>query len=334
MLRDDILVSVCVHDIVPTRPVVETLTDLAKILGGAFRYWEILAAIPATAESDWARAFESIPNLRLLRMRPGLGHYRVRAVLATEAIGDVVTLTSIEEAAFLDIPQMILNAHGKNTIVIGDRGKGSALDVLLGIVGNGSGFRVNARFMQTMACPRNILTRLLHQPEQQLALRFPPNDSAIPLATQAASEAFRLQAPRRHLRGRLVLAHRLTVSSAPNVLLALSIISFLTSIGGALFLAYVTAVWLFKPDVQPGWATTSGILAVSAGFLGLLGLGLATGIQKVIDLLGSSETDDILEEIGQINIYAGLSEDLNVYYERGSVPQIPDPPQELRHEPL
>ncbi|SMO78477.1 hypothetical protein [Paracoccus laeviglucosivorans] len=322
MLRDDILISACVHDVAPTAESAEALQRLARRLGATFRYWEILLAVPADAGSDWTAAFGAVANLRLLRLRQGLGSYRVRAVLATEAIGDVVLIASINETDFLDASQMILQAHDTNSIVIADRGKSSFLDMALGVAGNGSGFRVNARFMQTLAMPRALLTRLLNQPEKQLALRFPPRDLSIPINLYRADADFLTKGRRRGLGSRLHLAQRLIVSSAPNVLLTLSVASCLTALVGFLFLIYVILVWLFHSTVQPGWVTTSAILAVSAGFLGLMGLGLSTGMQKIIDLLAREDNDDILEEISQINVYAGIHEDLNVHYERGAIPEV------------
>lgn len=318
MLRDDILISACVHDIAPVAQGVETLEQLALSLGETFRYWEILLAVPADADSDWITAFRAVPNLRLLRLRQGLGSYRQRTVLAAEAIGDVVLIASADEIGFLDARQMILDAHRTNSLVIGDRGKTSFLDLFLGVAGNSSGFRVNARFMQTIALPRGLLTRVLNQPEQQLALRFPPRDRSIPIALHQPRPDFLTKSRRRGLGSRLHLAQRLIVSSAPNVLLALSVASFFTALGGLLFLLYVVLIWIFHDAIQPGWVTTSGILGISATFMGLVGLGLSTGMQKIIDLLGHEESDDILEEISRINIYAGLHEDLNVHYERGA----------------
>lgn len=323
MLREDILVSVCVHDIAPMAEGATTLRHIAHELEGTFRYWELLVAIPPDVELEWYEAFQAVPNLRLLRLRPGLGTYGVREVLAAQAIGDVVAIASASEVEFLDLKQMILDASRGNTMVIADRGRASFLDTILAMAANSSGFRVNARFMQTMAFPRGLLTRLMNQPERQLALRFPPRDSAIPLQVHAARAAFRTHARGAGPAGRLVLAQRLIVSSAPSVLMALSLASTLVALGGFLFLIYVIATWFLNSSVQPGWATTSGILAVSAGFLGLLGLGLSTGMQKIIDLLAHKENDDVLEELGKINVYAGISEDLNVHYERGTGSELP-----------
>lgn len=317
MLRDDILISACVYNISPDAQGAGTLERLAQNLGGTFRYWEILLAIPADAGEVWIQAFHGVPNVRLLRLRQGLGSYRQRTVLATEAIGDVVLIASADELDVLDICGMILDGHRMNSIVIGDRGKSTLLDAVFGVAGNSSGFHVNARFMQTIALPRGLLTRILNHPEQQLALRFPPRDHSIPI------ELYRSQAnssPRGHrhkLNSRLQLAHRLIVSSSPNVLLALSIASAFTALGGLIFLIYVVLIWIFHTPIQPGWVTTSAALAGSATFMGLVGLGLSTGMQKIINLLGHEERDDILEEIGNINVYSGINQDLNVHYDRG-----------------
>ncbi|WP_157935943.1 hypothetical protein [Paracoccus zhejiangensis] len=317
-LRDDILVSVCVHDFTPTADSVDAVNRLSQSLAGTFRYWELLVSASSDSSPDWYAALQRFASLRILRLRVGVGPYERRAILAAEAIGDVVALASVEEIDFLDLRQMILDSHCQNLLVIGDRGKSTLVDKMVGIVGNSTGFRVNARFMQTIVCPRALLTRLLDQPERQLALRFPPRDRAIPIEIQVAKREFLTRARRRGLRGRLHLAQKLIVSSAPNVLLALSLASATILVGGAAFILYVLCIWSFKEVIEPGWVTTSGILGLTAAFLGLLGLGMSTGMQKMIDLLGNEDNDEVLEEIGKVNVYAGISADLNIQYEPGS----------------
>lgn len=321
MVRDDILVSACIYDVEADAPGAETLEQLAQSLGKSFRYWEILLAVPADADKAWTEAFHAVPNLRLLRLRQGLGSYRKRTVLATEAIGDVVLIAPGDETRYLDVSEMVSEAHRKNSVVIGDRGRATVLDALLGIAGNSGGFRVNARFMQAIALPRGLLTRILSHPEPQLALRFPPRDNSVPIILQLS----RSQSPTRDLRqklgSRLHLMQRLILSASPNVLLWLSVASALVALGGVFFFIYVILVWIFLSEIQPGWVTTSVALSGSVTYLGLLGLGLGTGMQKIINLLVREDDEDILEEISQINIYTGISQDLNVHYERGTLPE-------------
>jgi hypothetical protein len=321
MIRDDILVSACIYDIEANGQGAEALERLAQNLGKTFRYWEILLAVPADADKTWVDTFRAVQNLRLLRLRQGIGSYQQRTVLATEAIGDIVLVAPGNELGYLDQCGMIVDSHRMNSVVIGDRGKVTVLDALLGVAGNSSGFRVNARFMQTVALPRGLLTRILGHSEPQLALRFPPRDHSIPIIMQRSGSKSPARELRQKLGGRLHLMQRLIVSASPNVLLWLSIASACTAFGGFLFMIYVILVWMFQENIQPGWVTTSAALSGSATFMGLMGLGLSTGMQKIINLLVREENDHILEEISSINIYAGISRDLNVHYERGNVPE-------------
>jgi hypothetical protein len=318
MLREDILVSLCVHDIAPSSESArEQAQQFVDLLAGRFRYWEILIGFPAEPLPGWEIMVQTIPNVRLLRLRPGLGPYSRRAALAAEAIGDVVCLASTEEVAFLDPSQMIEDAHRGHCFVLGDRGTASIFDSLLATGGNLSGFRVSARYMQTMAVPRDLLTRLLRHPEHQLALRYPPRDAAIAVALKPAQTGFHKNVRRGTVAARMLLAQRLMVSSAPNVLTALSLASAIVAIGSLAFLFYVVGTWILLDILQPGWVTTSGILGISGIFLGLLGLGLSTGMQKIIDLVGLQAGDDVIEEVGTVNVYDGIGNDLNVYYELG-----------------
>ena len=330
MPREDILVSVCIHDVPITGDRGAVVQRFESLLSGEFRYWEILIAVPPDASPGWETAFQAVRNLRILRLRPGLGSYDIRAALAAEAIGDVVCLASAKEVEFIDINQMIVDAHQQHSLVIGDRGKASVVDSLLAIVGNSSGFKVSARYMQTVACPRDLLTRLLSQPDYQLALRYPPRDSAFTVRFQPARKEFHENVRRGALAGRLILAQRLMVSSAPNVLMALSLGSALLALSTFAFLFYVLGVWIWHDSVQPGWVTTSGILGVSGVFLGLLGLGLSTGMQKIIALVGRNTVDDVMEEVSAVNIYSGIGDDLNVHYEFG--PEHSEPSMDPKHD--
>lgn len=313
--REDVLVSLCLADFTGAGRQAEAVARLAREIAARFRYWEILVAVDAAADRVDALLAQRIPNLRVLRVTGGLSHYRRRVVVAAEAIGDLVLLGSVDELGCLDVVGMLERAEADSCIVMGDRGEAGALDPLIALIGRSGGFQVHGGMLQTMACPRQVLARLLRHPEQQLALRFPPAGPAFGLRAAPVIRAAPRGRRRGDLRRRLMLLQRLVVSSAPNVLFAISVASVIVTAVSLLFLVYAIVVWVALSDVQPGWLTTSLTIGMSAAFLGALGLGLGTGIQKIIDLLTRESLDDVIDEVGPVDLYAGIGRDLNVQYE-------------------
>lgn len=322
--RDDLLVSVCFAEVRPDAASLAALETLVERLATRFRYWELLLVADADAAPGFAPLMGSLPNVRLLKVRHGAPFYRRRAAAASEAIGDVVVLASVEELPSLDVVEMIEAAESVGSIVIGRRRHGSLLNPALRALGGGAGFRVDVRDMLTAAYPRTLLNRLLAHPDRLLALRFPPADHGIPVLWRDAEGA---EAPRRQLQEvgrRFNLIQRLMVSSAPRVLSLVSVLSVLVILSSLAFSAYAVVVWLTLPT-QPGWFTTSIVLSLTAFFLGCAILGLSMGLQKVIELLSGEVNEDIVDEQASGDLFGQVMQELNVEIDADRAVAIPAP---------
>jgi hypothetical protein len=310
--REDFLISVCFAEAPDSAEAQAYLRDFAKQLNAAWRYWEILLVMDASDDVDLEKLLEDIPNLRLLKTRGMSQVYRRRVIGASEAIGDLVVLSAIEELPHLDITEMLIQAGETDTVVVARRDERRLLlDGMLNLLGRSSGFRVQARDMQTAVLPRTLLNRLLARADRQLALRFIPRDSGLPVRYYHLADGAQ---PTRAagLGRRLGILQKLLVHSAPSVLGSVSLLAILMSLGGFAFAAYAFCVWLVMENVQPGWFTTSLAISLTASFLGVAIFGLAAGMLNLIDLLTPDALDDVVDERSNADLFSRVAQDLNI----------------------
>jgi hypothetical protein len=310
--REDFLVSVCFAEAPGDAPARACLRALAARLDAAWRYWEIVIVTDAAETAKLDPLLADLPNLRVLGTRGLSEHYRRRVIGASEAIGDLVVLAALDETDHLDIPAMLDEAAETGDVIVARRDERRVLlDGILGVLGHSSGFRVQARDMQTAVLPRTLLNRLLARADRQLALRFMPRDAGVPVRYREIPQGCK---PTRAggLRRRLGIVQKLLVHSAPSVLGWVSVLSILTALGALAFAVYAVCVWLFASAVQPGWFTTSLAISLTAFFLGVAIFGLASGLLKLIDLVTPDALDDVVDERGHADLFARVAQDLNV----------------------
>lgn len=314
--REDLFISICFAD--PEADAgrcASELSQLASRLAERFRYWEILLGVPAEAGQDYADLARSVPNLRLLNLRAGTPHYRRRVAVASEAIGDMVVVTALSDLGMIDPLAVLDLSIETGAIVIGRLTGGHALSHVLRALGRGAGYRVDPRDMQTAAYPRTLLNLLLSHPDRTLAMRFPPEDGAIPVRWVNVSAREGRRGNRANgLARRLGLIYKLLIASAPRVLSGLSILSLLVMAVSAAYCIYAVVVWISFSQVQPGWFTTSIISGMTTGFLGTATFALAIGVQRLLDLVAADVSDDVVGEVAAVDLYFKAMQELNIEY--------------------
>jgi hypothetical protein len=314
--RNDVLVSVGFIEVSRTPDGFETLRRVSKELERYFRYWEILVIADAGEYDVLSALTETIPNLRLLKVRAGTTMYRKRFVLATQAIGDVLAMTTGGEIESVDLVSMIETSLKEAGIVVSQRKSGNFIDPVIGALGKTTGFHVSTRDMQTVVYPRSLLEMLAARSDKELALRFAPRDTSIKVTKYVISNDKLPE--RRGLRDtgrRLSIIQKLIVNLAPRVLGYLSILSAFVFVVAFLFVGYIFGVWIFVETIQPGWITTSLVLSGTVAFLGLAVFCLASGIQMVIDLVSPDQGSDVIEERSSVDLFDEVMTELNVDYD-------------------
>lgn len=318
-LREDVLVSVCFSDLVISQENLRQLSTVADQVANRYRFWEILLVVSAENTPIFAPLLARAGNIRVLKVRRHAEFYRRRTVAANEAIGDVVVLASLEELPYVDLTAMIDIASDSGDMVVARHAASKPRNVILEpvvrILGRSAGFRVSAQDMQTIAIPRPVLNQLLVRPDRQLALRFPPYDEGIPVRHVLSNISRSDQRNLRDMARRLTVLQWLLVSSAPRILLLVSMLSLSVTCVGVLFAVYVFGAWLFLDRLAEGWLTLSLMLSMTAAVGGAALLGLSLGLQQVLDLLGRETLDDVVSEDGSTELFSKVAQDLNVAVE-------------------
>ncbi|NOJ50949.1 hypothetical protein [Bradyrhizobium archetypum] len=310
--REDVFISVCFADFPADNGYLSELAKLSRRLTAQYRYYEILIVVVADAPLDYQSLINQTNNVRLLTTRSGTPLYRRRLAAASEAIGDIVVLASIDEQPALDLIEMIELTSQKNSIVIGRRSKSSVMNPALRALGRAAGFRVDMCYMLTASYPRALLSKLLVHPDRQVALRFPPADRGIPVVWLSDRESRSRTRSVREFGRRLSVVQKLLVSSAPRVLTLVSLLSLAVTCASVAFAIYAVIVWSTLVSIQPGWFTTTLAISLTTAFLGKAIFGLTVGLQKIIEALSNDVVDDIIEERSTINMFDQAMKDLNV----------------------
>jgi hypothetical protein len=323
--REDLLVSVGVAEAPRDEAGVNELVALAGKLEARFRYWELVVVAATDNEPMREAMLAEVPNLRLLRVRPGTSFYERRLAAASEAIGDLVLLTALAELAYLDIVGMVERADAEDALVIGQHVGANPLGPAVAALGRGAGLRIGPHDMLTTAYPRALINIVLAHPDHLLALRFPPLDDRLPIRLQPCLAA----SGRPPFRGgsatgpklvrRFNVLHRLMVGSAPKVLSVLAVSALFTMLGAMLFTVYAIVAWATLDHVQEGWLTMSLALSLTAAFLGSAIFGLSIGLQRLIEAVTNDLGDVVIDETSSIELFRKVMDELNV--EMGNSPQ-------------
>src|SRR5882762_1619936 len=100
------------------------LRILASSCATRLEYWEIIYVASGSARQAISAATDSpilAKNLRVLLVSDDASYYRRRLIAAAEAIGDVVTLTSLNELQVLDPISFAKEAAARDRITIAHR---------------------------------------------------------------------------------------------------------------------------------------------------------------------------------------------------------------------
>lgn len=323
--REDILISICFSDLPATEEAFTALRNLANCLDQHFRFREIILVVEDNGHENYLPLVEQIIDLRLLTIRSGNTYYDRRVIAAEEAIGDVVIIGNAEEMAHIDFLKMAEEASNQNVILMATRSirhsVRAGLFAPLTALGRVAGFKVNLNDLQTIALPRSQLNQILSHSDPELALRFPPRDSRIPLSFLTIEHNVPFNGGLYQLKRRVQLLQKLLVYLAPPLLMLVTLSSTFLTLLGIGYAIYVVGVWIFLDDLAAGWLTTSIMLSLSATFMGISILGLSLGMQHILNHRSKNNIEKIAHEINRVDLFGKVASDLNVDLERGP-PQV------------
>ena len=312
--RDDIFVSVCIPDFVPSNTSDDQLKALISDIESNYDFWELLLVVVDNQTARYEHLLH-LGNVRLLMVGSRCDAYRKRSAAVNEAIGDIVVLTAFSEFPFLCISELIRKSNETNSIVIYDTDSSGCLEPVIKSIGVASGYHISTRYLSTTTYPRTLLNQLLIHNDSDLAIRFIPRDGRFPLEPIKAPTGLK---PARSIEGkpqRFYMLQKLLLNSAPVFLSFVSLLSIFTVIFSFLYAGYAICSWLILESIQPGWLTTSLALSVTTGFLGISILGISIGVHSVLDRLSPDSIEDIVGDLSSLDLFSSVKNDLNVEVE-------------------
>jgi hypothetical protein len=318
-LRDDIVVSVCISDLTASESAFHAVRKLVDQLDCVYRFREIILVVSENERDAFLQLVQQVSDVRLFTVLPSTEYYERRVIAAEEAIGDLVIIANMDELAYLDIQLLLDQSEETSAVVLTTRSNPkrvrNGLFSPLHALGKISGFKISANDLQTIALPRTLLNQLLLHREPQLALRFPPRDTRLPLELFAAHTDVPTRRLGSDISRRVKLLQKLLVYLAPTLLVFVSLTSTVLTFLGICYAIYTVAVWIFVDNLAAGWLTISGVLSLSAMFIGLSMLGLSLGLQQLLGQHKKATDYHVAEEINRIDLFGKVSSDLNVELE-------------------
>ena len=304
-LVEDFLASFCFAGEGDPAAEIGQLSALTEDLNRRFRYWEIVYVLSERFRgeaSGFPRVLAKNKNLRIIVVADSINLYRRRAIAVSEAIGDVVVLTSFAEAGAVDPPACAEQAYLTGEILLCCRkARWTPARSLHGLLTALTSHHVNPQDLRTIALPRSRLNGMLARQTLALDLRFEPKRSADRYRRRlVATDSW----PRRaRLSDRLALLEQLILTSAPRLLRVYAGVSAAVTFLSFLYALYAVAVLLFKSDIQQGWFSTAIVQSGSVGFIAIGMTVIAIGLAGIAERLSGRARGDILDEIANISFF-------------------------------
>lgn len=295
----------------------ERIAHFARACVERVRYWEIIYVVPDHERAGIdasAELLARINGLRILLVRTDTSYYRRRAIAASEAIGDVVVLGSLQELSAVDLIDLADESFARNSIMLVRRsGRGRVPHLFHALLRAVSPYRVSAADLRTIALPRAPLVDILGRPTATIDLRFEPKASNTRYERKLVALPPGLGG--RSSDGRFAFLAEIVSASAPRFLRMYATVSGVVFIVALLYAVYAVVVVATLDNVQPGWFTTNLAQSGSVAFLALGFIVFALGLARMVERGDAGTSQGIVDEIGNVSFF-DRAPSLNVQSER------------------
>ncbi|WP_322996502.1 hypothetical protein [Castellaniella sp.] len=312
-IRQDFLISIVLADAADGTRYRDVLRHLVPRLDAAFQFWEVVVAIPEASREETAvftHALKGLTNLRILRLSAAGSFYRRRLAGVTEAIGDVVILSALDEVINIDIPMLAQNiyAGGEAIVCTGQQSNWSRpSSVVEHSIGWLSGYRVDLREMLTIGFPRAMLENMLQRPDAEILLRFEPLSGIFTFQRYPVVEGHTpTRRNWRDSRRRVALMGDMMINASPRTLRGLAFLSTCVAGIAVLYGIYAMFIWLLKADVAAGWLTTSLLQSLTTFLLGISIAAISTGLVRIFEMLSNEGRYAIVDEINTVDLIGNI----------------------------
>ncbi|MGX6571126.1 glycosyltransferase [Cupriavidus necator] len=243
-----------------------------------------------------------LPNLQIYALTKEVDTDTAAWVGLENALGDFVAVVDpfVDDIAFL--PEMLDKAASGADVVFATNKQKPAQGLLYrGAFGvfNGlfrwfSGVDLAREAPQYRLLSKRVINFILQHRQPALTYRHLPATGGFARANLAYSAAPR-QAPRKRLGNSIDRGMRLLVSTTRAPMRLVTVLSLFGAVANLLYSAYVVVIWLFKPDVAPGWISLS---LQQSGMFFLISLVLLVLGEYILDMATASN-EGPLYHVGQ-----------------------------------
>lgn len=312
MTKPEYFCSIAIAQIGRVQDELSALGKLDRQCAAQLRYYEIIyvageRSLPFLREA--ASTLSQLRNVRILFVSDDTSYYRRRFIAATEAIGDVVAITSPSEIEALNVPALAGEALETNQVLIARDNSGIHLSLAHIFLGAISGYHVRESDWRTLAIPRTRLLAILARPSAEIDLRFEPKDGLFPYIGKPAKP--NRKSERVDIMRRAEFFTEIVSASSSRILKGFSLVSLLVMCLAIAYAIYGLFVFFTFADVQPGWLTTNLAQSGSVAFISLAFSLLSLGVARIADRLDGRAEGPIIDEIGNISFFDAMH-DLNV----------------------
>ncbi|MDB2439176.1 hypothetical protein N9W89_10705 [Hellea sp.] len=283
----------------------ERLTPLTS----AYEFYELLFIMRIKNRPAHKDVIETIPNSRFLWVDDTMDYYNMRAVAASEAIGDRVIITTFPDLEQTGVFSRLRADDGEDIEFFRyDRGFASAVFRMLASF---SKYKIDPAFSDTILIRQASLHKLHRLPEKRLAYRFPHNSN---LSNTVINAVEKKKSGFRNLKRRFNLLLDVVYSSLTAIFLWLSMLSAFSALIGVSYFIYAALVYASGIDTQPGWFSISIVLSFFIVVLSLFIFSCSVFFLYYAETLTkpSSFEYDIVEMDENLRLFSKLESEANV----------------------
>jgi hypothetical protein len=311
------LISTCiVCDSNDVKYSIYELKKLSKNLESSFLYYELIVLVDKSASNEFIQNLNSINNLRILISKTSFNQYEKRKIIALEAIGDFILLTSINELDSINPIKIINNSIKNDSLALQSNGGSSIIEKILFLplktLGRILNLHINDNYTKTMVFTRSILNEILNSDYNVLLLRFPPKKFYS--SKDIAKTSKKIERNYDNLSDKLSIIYMGLLKLSPKILKFSTIFSLITLLISFFYLAYILFVWVKIENVQSGWITTSLSVSGISIFLSYSFFIITIAIQHLLSKYNKKINEDLYYEISSFNIYEKAKNNLNIEF--------------------
>lgn len=316
------LISACiVCDINDVKYSIFKLKKLSKKLDSSFLYYELIVLVDKNTSNEFIQKLNSINNLRILISKTSLNHYEKREIVALEAIGDFILITSINELDKINPIQLINNSIKSDSLALQSNGGNSIIEKILFLplktLGRILNLHIKDNYTKTIVFTRSILNEILKSDYNILLLRFPPKK--FYRSKDIVKTSKKIERNYDNLPDKVSIIYLGLLKLTPKILKFSTIFSLVTLLISFFYIAYILVIWVKIENIQPGWLTTALSVSGISIFLSYSFFMISIAIQHLLSKNSKNINEDLYSEISSINIYEKAKNNLNIEFNDNDV---------------